>query len=52
MPKPSKSETLKEYAARFMSDSAMVKKYPNEKQRYVIMLSEWQKRLEKRLLLA
>jgi len=51
MPLPKKGETLKEYAARFMSDPAMVKKYPNEKQRYIVMLSHWQKRLEKMVIL-
>ena len=52
MPLPNKKETLKEYAIRFMSDPAMVKKYPNKKQRYIVMLSHWQDRLKKRLLLS
>jgi SPP1 gp7 family putative phage head morphogenesis protein len=51
MPPPNKKETLKEYAVRFMADPAMVKKYPNEKQRYIVMLSHWQDRLEKMVLL-
>jgi len=51
MPPPNSKETLKEYASRFMSDPAMVKKHPDKKQRYIVMLSHWQKRLEKRFLL-
>ena len=52
MPKPNKKETLKEYAARFMSDPAMVEKSPGETHRYVAALDEWQTFLEKRLLLS
>lgn len=44
MPKPKKNEKFSDYSERFMSDPTMVSKYPNEKQRYVIMLSEWKKR--------
>lgn len=51
MPLPTKKETIKEYAVRFMADPAMVKKYPQEKQRYVVMLSHWKDRLEKRVLI-
>lgn len=44
MPKPKKKESLVDFTKRFMSDKDMVKKYPNVKQRYAIMLSEYKRK--------
>jgi len=44
IPKPTKKESKKQFLARGMGDSVMVSEYPDTKQRYAILLSEWKKR--------
>jgi len=51
MPLPLKNESQKDYIARFMSDPAMKKQYPTEKQRFAVALSHWVERLKKALIL-
>lgn len=43
MPKPTDKESLKEFTTKFMGDKVMNKDYPDQKQRYAIMLSVWKK---------
>lgn len=42
MPKPTSNQTKDEYIKSFMSDQDMIEKYPDEKQRYAIAISEWE----------
>ena len=51
MPLPLKGESQKDYITRFMSDPAMKKKYPNEKQRFAVALSHWADRFKKQIIL-
>lgn len=44
MPKPRPDETLKKFIARFMSDAAMIEKYPKSTQRYAVAMSYWRER--------
>ena len=39
MPVPNQGETLNEYIPRCMSDSEMIKQYPDDDQRYKVCLS-------------
>lgn len=41
MPKPQEKETEEHYVSRFMADEAMIKEYPDEKQRAAVAYSEW-----------
>lgn len=43
MPLPTKGQSFEDYMKGFMSDPAMVEKYPDEKQRYVVGKAEWDK---------
>jgi hypothetical protein len=45
MPKPGKTEKQDEFIARFMGDKAMVKEYPDQKQRYAVCMSQWKQRM-------
>lgn len=48
MPRPGKKETKEEYISRFMSDPAMIKKHPDQKQRAAIAYSEWESKNKKK----
>jgi len=43
MPNPRKNQSKKDFLDMFMADESMVKKYPDEEQRYAVALSEWKK---------
>lgn len=44
MPTPNKGEKRKDYISRCMGDGEMGRKYPDEKQRYAVCQSYWNKR--------
>lgn len=44
MVKPKRGETYREFVSRFMKDSQMIKEYPDYKQRFSVMASEWRKK--------
>jgi HK97 family phage prohead protease len=43
IPKPNKGESHKDFDDRCMSNDTMVEEYPDEKQRYAICQSQWEK---------
>lgn len=43
MPKPGTKESQDEFVSRFMGDGAMVKEYPDQKQRAAVAFSEWKR---------
>lgn len=47
LPKPNKSETKQEFIDRCMADETMKKEYQDEKQRYAVCQSQWDKNEEK-----
>jgi len=42
--KPKENEKYREFVGRFMKDPQMIKEYPDYKQRFSVMASEWRKR--------
>lgn len=46
MPIPKSGQTEEEFVKKFMSDAEMIDKYPDEKQRYAVCMSEWEKKNE------
>lgn len=47
MPKPTIGQGRKEFLAVFMADEEMKTKYPDEKQRYAVAISEWEQHMNK-----
>ena len=44
MPPPRKGESRQAYISRFVSDDAMQKKFPDQKQRLAVAYSYWKKK--------
>lgn len=47
MPDPRKKETLSQFTARFMSADEAKKSFPDVKQRYAVMRSEYRRKRKK-----
>lgn len=44
IPSPSKDEKQEDFISRCMGDDVMNKEYPDEKQRYAVCRSKWDKK--------
>lgn len=42
--KPKENERYQDFVKRFMKDPKIAKEYPDYKQRFAVMASEWRKR--------
>jgi len=45
--RPRMEEKKEDFLARFMNNKSMIREFEDTKQRYIVALAQWKKRLEK-----